>query len=46
MKMSDWISGKSSLLPSRVLTREEALYRMQPANLTLIQTFVSDHLKT
>jgi glycerol-3-phosphate dehydrogenase len=28
MKMYDWISGKSSLLPSRVLTREEALYRM------------------
>jgi glycerol-3-phosphate dehydrogenase len=36
MKMYDWISGKSSLLPSRLLTREEALYRMpgiQPANL-------------
>jgi glycerol-3-phosphate dehydrogenase len=28
MKMYDWIAGKSSLLPSRVLTREEALYRM------------------
>jgi glycerol-3-phosphate dehydrogenase len=28
MKMYDWISGKSSLLPSRVLTRAEALYRM------------------
>ncbi len=28
MKMYDWISGKSSLLPSRMLTREEALYRM------------------
>ena len=28
MKMYDWISGKSSLLPSRVLTREEALFRM------------------
>ena len=28
MKMYDWISGKSSLLPSRILTREEALYRM------------------
>lgn len=28
MKMYDWISGKSSLLPSRLLTREEALYRM------------------
>jgi len=36
MKMYDWISGKSSLLPSRMLTREEALYRMpgmQPKNL-------------
>lgn len=36
MKMYDWISGKSSLLPSRLLTREEALYRMpamQQANL-------------
>ena len=28
LKMYDWISGKSSLLPSRILTREEALYRM------------------
>lgn len=28
MKMYDWISGKSSLFPSRMLTREEALYRM------------------
>ncbi len=28
MKMYDWIAGKSSLLPSRLLTREEALYRM------------------
>jgi len=28
MKMYDWISGKSSLLPSRLLTREEALYRI------------------
>jgi len=28
MKMYDWISGKSSLLPSRMLTREEAVYRM------------------
>jgi glycerol-3-phosphate dehydrogenase len=28
MKMYDWISGKASLLPSRVLTREEALFRM------------------
>ena len=28
MKMYDWISGKSSLLPSRMLTREEALFRM------------------
>ncbi|HTW65875.1 MAG TPA: FAD-dependent oxidoreductase [Bryobacteraceae bacterium] len=28
MKMYDWISGKSSLLPSRMLTREEVLYRM------------------
>lgn len=28
MKMYDWISGKASLLPSRMLTREEALYRM------------------
>jgi glycerol-3-phosphate dehydrogenase len=28
MKMYDWIAGKSSLLPSRILTREEALYRM------------------
>src|SRR5580704_112894 len=28
MKMYDWISGKSSLLPSRLLTREEALFRM------------------
>jgi glycerol-3-phosphate dehydrogenase len=37
MKMYDWISGKSSLLPSRLLTREEALYRMpamQSINLT------------
>jgi glycerol-3-phosphate dehydrogenase len=36
MKMYDWISGKSSLLPSRMLTRQEALYRMpamQPNNL-------------
>ena len=36
MKMYDWISGKSSLLPSRLLTREEALYRMpamQPSSL-------------
>ena len=36
MKMYDWISGKSSLLPSRLLTRDEALFRMpalQPANL-------------
>ncbi len=30
MKMYDWISGKSSLLPSRTLTREEALFRMPP----------------
>src|SRR5580704_12251113 len=28
MKMYDWISGKSSLLPSRMLTLEEALFRM------------------
>jgi glycerol-3-phosphate dehydrogenase len=28
MKMYDWISGKASLLPSRSLTREEALFRM------------------
>src|SRR5580692_6296616 len=28
MKMYDWIAGKSSLLPSRILTREEALFRM------------------
>lgn len=28
MKMYDWISGKASLFPSRLLTREEALYRM------------------
>ena len=28
MKMYDWISGKSSLLPSRLLSREEALHRM------------------
>src|SRR5580704_304160 len=28
MKMYDWIAGKSSLLPSRILTREEALYRL------------------
>jgi glycerol-3-phosphate dehydrogenase len=28
MKMYDWISGKSSLLPSRLLTLEEALFRM------------------
>ena len=28
MKMYDWIAGKSSLFPSRLLTREEALYRM------------------
>lgn len=37
MKMYDWISGKSSLLPSRMLTREEVLYRMpamQPKGLT------------
>src|SRR5580704_205291 len=36
MKMYDWISGKSSLLPSRMLTRQEALFRMpamQPNNL-------------
>jgi len=37
MKMYDWISGKAGLLPSRVLTREEVLYRMpamQSKNLT------------
>jgi glycerol-3-phosphate dehydrogenase len=37
MKMYDWISGKSSLFPSRLLTRQEALYRMpamQSNNLT------------
>jgi glycerol-3-phosphate dehydrogenase len=37
MKMYDWISGKASLLPSRLLTREEALFRMpamQSTNLT------------
>src|ERR1700735_936669 len=37
MKMYDWISGKSSLFPSRSLTRQEALYRMpamQPNHLT------------
>src|SRR5580658_7882366 len=28
MKMYDWIAGKSSLLPSRLLTREEALFRI------------------
>ena len=28
MKMYDWIAGKSSLLPSRLLTPEEALFRM------------------
>jgi glycerol-3-phosphate dehydrogenase len=28
MKMYDWISGKASLFPSRMLTRQEALYRM------------------
>ena len=28
MKMYDWIYGKSSLLPSRLLTRDEALSRM------------------
>src|SRR5580698_10006549 len=28
MKMYDWISGKSGLLPSRLLTREEAVFRM------------------
>src|SRR5580692_12781428 len=28
MKMYDWISGKASLLPSRMLTREEVLFRM------------------
>jgi glycerol-3-phosphate dehydrogenase len=28
MKTYDWIAGKSSLFPSRLLTREEALYRM------------------
>jgi glycerol-3-phosphate dehydrogenase len=28
MKMYDWIAGKSSLLPSRLLTREKALFRM------------------
>ena len=28
MKMYDWISGKASLLPSRMLTRAEVLYRM------------------
>jgi len=30
MKMYDWISGKAGLFPSRLLTREEALYRMPP----------------
>jgi len=37
MKMYDSISGKSSLFPSRSLTRQEALYRMpamQPNHLT------------
>ena len=28
MKMYDWIAGKSGLLPSRLLTKEEALHRM------------------
>lgn len=28
MKMYDWISGKASLLPSRLLTREEVAFRM------------------
>jgi glycerol-3-phosphate dehydrogenase len=28
MKMYDWIAGKSGLLPSRLLTRDEALFRM------------------
>ena len=28
MKMYDWISGKASLFPSRLLSRDEALYRM------------------
>ena len=28
MKMYDWISGKASLLPSRMLTRDEVVYRM------------------
>jgi len=28
MKMYDWMAGKSSLLPSRTLTREEVLFRM------------------
>jgi glycerol-3-phosphate dehydrogenase len=37
MKMYDWISGKSSLMPSRMLNRQEALFRMpamQSKNLT------------
>src|SRR5580692_7017924 len=28
MKMYDWIAGKSGLLPSRLLTRDEAVFRM------------------
>lgn len=28
MKMYDWISGKASLFPSRLLSRDEAVYRM------------------
>jgi glycerol-3-phosphate dehydrogenase len=42
MKMYDWISGKSSLFPSRLLTSEEALYRMpamQSNNLTGAVTY-------
>jgi glycerol-3-phosphate dehydrogenase len=28
MKMYDWIAGKSGLMPSRMLTRQEVLFRM------------------
>lgn len=30
LKAYDWIAGPSGLLPSRLLTREEALYRLPP----------------
>ena len=41
MKMYDWISGKASLLPSRLLTREEALFRMPAMQSTNLAGAVS-----